>query len=235
MAKPTRADLLTLGLPAPAAVQPPQLVEQVDPAQGLLFLAAHGLSADDALSLRVVSSTTLGATPGRLPAGLSEGVTYYARPASADAFRVAAGPSPASAIASFGSRGSGGLSIMLDPGSSLDAAIDRAWTIVMSDCTAHGGDVEAQILTDAATALAARFYVAHMAAGDPAKAASYDGIATLYQEVYAPKLAAYFAGIPVRGAADATPTVSEGSPRFRVLGASQTSATSWGTSSAEVV
>lgn len=231
MAKPTRSDLLTLGLPAPAVVQPPQHVEQVTAATGTLYMRGHGLSLGDALELRVLTSTTIGATPGALPTGLSEGVTYYARPVTAGAFQLATTPT-GSAISSFGSAGVGRFAILLDSGAALDQACDDAWATVLSDLTAHGGDVEAPIVSIAAKFLAARLYVAHMAAGDAAKAASYDGIAALYAEVYAPKLAAYFRGIPVRGATDATPTVSEGSPRFRVLGPA---APSFGTSSPEVV
>ncbi|MBP9825626.1 MAG: hypothetical protein KBF21_15470 [Thermoanaerobaculia bacterium] len=235
MAKPTRADVLALGLPAPAVVQIKQAIERFDAATGLVYLSAHGLSLDDVVELRIVTHTTPGGTAGALPTGLAEGVTYYARPATAGAFRLAAAPSPASAIASFGSAAVGRAHVWLDPGAALDTAIDRAWTAILARCTAHGGDVEAQVITDAAAALASAFYVAHVAAGDPAKAASYDGISALFATVYQPLLDTYLRGTPVRGAADATPTVSEGSPRFRVLGAPVSSPTSWGTTSAEVV
>lgn len=231
MAKPTRASVLAFGLPPPAAASPPLLVEQVDTATGLLFYRAHGLSADDPISLRLVRDTTLGAPTPALPTGLAEGVTYYAQPSTSDAFRLAtsSGGSPISGYAAEGTR----FSWLFDPFAALDAAIDKAWTAVLADCTAHGGEVEADIITDAAGALAVRFYVAHMAAGDPETAQSYDGIAQLYTEVYQPKLDAYFKGVPVRGATDATPSIGEAAPRFRKLGAS--APTNWGTCRPELV
>jgi hypothetical protein len=212
MGAPTRQDVLGLGLPAPAAPRPPQLIESTVDGSGLLLVRAHGLATDAPLSFRAISSTTLGATPSSLPAPLAEGTTYYARPTSSDAFQVATAVSPAAVVSAFTAAAVGRFSFLVDPGTALDTAIERAWTIVQSDCTAHGGDVTAQILTDAAAALAARFYVAFVCAGDPVKAESYDGIARLYAEIYAPKLAAYFAGVPVRGATDATPSTAENGP-----------------------
>src|SRR5262249_34002827 len=162
---------LDLGVPAPAAAQPPQLVEHTVDASGLIFVRAHSLALDAPVSFRAISSTTLGAPPSTLPVPLAEGTVFYARPTSSDAFPVAA-----SAIAIFTSPASGRFSYIVDPGLRLDIAIARAWNVVQSDCTAHGGDVEAPILTDAAAALAARFYIAIVCAGDPDKAASYDGL-----------------------------------------------------------
>ncbi len=206
----------------------------MDIATGLLFYHAGLFQLDDQLELTLVRDTTTGAPASVLPTGLAEGVVYYVRPATAGSFRLAVAPSPASPITSFVSAGVGRFAVMFDPGAPLDQACQDAWDTVLTDCTAHGGDVEAPIITIAARYLAVRLYVAHMAIGDPEKAASYDGLAGLYQEIYAPKLAAYFKGVPVRGATDATPTVSEGSPRFVRLGASPT-ATNFGTGSPDLV
>lgn len=235
MGKPTRRDLLTLGLPAPAAVLQPTLVEQVDAATGLLTATAHGLFDDDVVSLQLLSSTTLGADPSVLPAGLEEGTPYYVRPATADAFRLATAASPATAITSFADEGEGSFQLLADNADALDRAIDDAWTTVHAMLTAHGGDVEAPIVTLATRYLAAQLYIAHCAIGDPAAAQSYGAIGDLWSSTYKPLLDRYLAGIPVRGATDATPTVSEGSPRFVRLGPAASTSTSWGTESAEVV
>lgn len=235
MGKPTRESVLAFGLPSPAAAPVPLRIEQVDTASGRLFSWAHGLATDDAITLRLHRDTTPGAPAQSLPTGLQEGVTYYARPTSDDAFTLATAVSPAAAIASYASAGLGEFEVRLDPWAALDAAIERAWTAVLADCTAHGGEVEAAIITDAAAALSVRLYVAHVAAGDPGKGASFDALASLYAEVYAPKLAAYFRGVPVRGATDGTPGVSEGSPLYRVLGPAVATSAPWGTCGSEVV
>ncbi len=232
--KPTRASILAFGLPPPAAASPPLLVEQVDAAQGLLFYHAGLFQLDDQLELGLVRDTTVGAPASALPAGLAEGVTYYVRPATAGSFRLSLGPSPASAITPFADAGVGRFSVMFDPGAALGAAIDKAWTLVLAMCTAHGGEVEAPIVTDAAASLAVRLYVAHMAAGDPDKATSYDGIAALWPDTYKPLLEAYFKGVLVRGATDATPAIAESAPRFVRLAAS-TTAPNFGTGSATLV
>lgn len=217
MPAPTRQSLYDFGLPPPAAASPPYLVERTVDASGLIFFRGHGLSLDAPISFRCVSSSTLGDTPSSLPAPLAEGVIYYARPSTPDAFALATAASPASAIAAFTDAAIGRFSWLCDPGAGLDAAIGKAWTVVQSDCTAHGGDVDAPLLTDAAGALAIRLYVAATCAGDPEKAASYDGLTALYAEIYAPKLAAFFSGAPVRGAADADPAVANNGPRRIVL------------------
>jgi hypothetical protein len=235
MAKPTRQSLLDFGVPPPVAAQPPLLVERVSASAGLLFYRAHGLALDAPISLRLVTDTTLGATPGALPGGLSEGVTYFARPATGDSFALATAVSPAPAIASFTDGGTGRFSFLWDPGASIDVAIDKAWTLVLAMCTAHGGEVDAPIVTDAAAALAVRLYCAAVAAGDPDKGASFDGLSALWPDTYKPLLEAYFRGVPVRGATDATPTIGEGSPRYVRLGSSLSSGPNFGTGSAEVV
>lgn len=209
MGKPSRSDLLTLGLPAPAAAQPPRLVEQVTIASGLLYITGHNLTTDALLSLRRVSVTTIGAVAAALPGGLSEGVAYYARPATADALQLATAASPASAISSFSSEPVGRFAVLVDPGLALDKAIDDAWTIVHARLTAHGGDVEAPIVTLGARYLAARVYVAHLAAGDPAKAASFDGLTRVWESEVKPLFEAYFKGTPVRGGTDETPDTLE--------------------------
>ncbi len=231
MAKPSRSDLLLLGLPAPAAVQTPSLVEQVDAAAGLLFIRAHGMSDGDAFSLRLHVDTTLGATAGTLPPELDEGVAYEAVPVTADSFRVR---DNGSTILTFASAGTGRFSVLTDPADALDKAIDDAWATVHARLIAHGGDVEAEIVTIATRYFAARLYVTHMAAGDPVKAESFDGLVALWTEEYKPLLEAYFRGVPVRGGRDATPTVSEGSPRFVKLAQSAT-ATDFGTCSEDLV
>lgn len=210
MPPPTRQSLLDLGVPPPVAGRVPLLVEQVVIAAGLLFYRSHGLALDAPLTFRAISSTTLGAPPAALPSPeLVEGTVYYARPTSSDAFQVATAPSPSPPIASFAATASARFGFLVDPGAALDLAIQRAWTVVQSDCTAHGGDTAAPLLTDAARALAARFYVVTLCTGDPTKAAQYDGLARLYAEIYAPKLAAFFTGTPIRGAVDATPGIVE--------------------------
>lgn len=213
MPAPTRQNVLDFGLPPTVATAPPKLVEQVVVGTGLLFLRGHGLGLDAPISLRSISSTTLGATPSALPAPLAEGVTYYARAASSDAFALASAASPAAAISSFASPGVGRFGFVFDYGPALDQAIADAWMSLQSLCTAHGGDVDAPILTSAARHLAARIYIAVRCAGDAAKAASYDGISKLYTEIYEPQLRAYFAGAPVRGGTDATPAIADNSPR----------------------
>ena len=232
MGKPTRQSVLDFGLPPPAAASPPLLVEDVDAAQGLLFYRAHGLALDAPIELRLIRDTTPGAPAPALPAGLAEGITYGADPLTASSFRLRLAGSP---ITSFPDAGTGRVAFFSDPGASIDIAIDRAWTLVMEHCTAHGGDVEAQIVTDAAGALAVRLYVAAMAAGDAAKAASYDGLAALWPETYRPLLDAYLAGRPVRGATDATPLISEGSPRFVRLGETAAAARQFGTCRSDLV
>ena len=233
MAKPTRSDVLTLGLPPPAAASPGMLVERADAATGLIYYRAHGLSDGDALTLRLSSSTTTGAPATALPGGLAEGTVYEAVPATGDAFRVRL--AGGSTKTSFSSAGSGRFSILLDPWPALDAAIDRAWTLIHARCTAHGGDVSAQIVTDACAALAVQLYIAATTAQDPAKKDSYAGLDALWERTYQPLLDAWLRGVPVRGATDATPSVSEGSTCFQVLGAAVPASTSWGTSSAELV
>ncbi len=209
MPAPTRASLYALGLPPPAVARVPQLVESTVDGSGLILVRGHALALDAPLSFRAVSSTTLGATPSSLPVPLDEGVTYAADPQTSDAFRVKLN---GTAITAFTAAAVGRFAYVVDAGAALDVAIAKAWTVVQSDCTAHGGDVDAPLLTDAAAALAIRFYVAMIAAGDPAKAKSYDGLAVLYAEIYAPKLAAFFAGAPVRNATDATPSRAENGP-----------------------
>jgi hypothetical protein len=205
--------VLDFGLPPPVAGRPPLLVEHTVDASGLLFYRAHGLGVDAQISFRAISSTTLGATPSSLGAPLVEGTTYYVRPTSSDAFQVALAPSPSAPITSFGAA-VGRFGYVVDPGIALDNAIAKAWTMVQAQCTAHGGDVAAQILTDAAAAFAARLYVAVLCAGDPVKASTYDGISKLYQEVYEPLLQSYFRGLVVRGSVDATPASAENGARL---------------------
>lgn len=209
MSAPTRQSVLDFGLPSPVAGRVPLLVEHTTDGAGLLYYRGHGLALDAPLSLRTISSTTLGSPPSSLPAPLVEGVTYYARPSSSDAFALAMAISPAAPIAPFTAPAAGRFGFVLDFGVALDAAIADAWAIVQSLCTAHGGDTTAPILTSAAKALAARLYIAVVCAGDATKAASYDGIAKLFAEVYEPQLRAYFAGVPVRGAVDQTPTLAD--------------------------
>lgn len=215
MPAPTRQDVLNFGLPAPAAVRVPELVESTVDGSGLILKRGHSLGLDAPISFRCISSTTLGAAPSSLGAPLLEGVTYYARPASSDAFQVATAPSPAAPIAAFTSAAVNRFSYVIDLGPALDQAIADAWGIVQSDCTAHGGDTEAPILFSAARALAAQLYLAVVCAGDAAKAESYAGLSAIYDKIYAPKLAAYFEGAPVRGATDATPTIADNAPRAR--------------------
>ncbi len=233
MSKPTRTAVLAFGLPPPAAASPPLLIEQVDAVQGLLFYHAGLFGLDDVLELSLVRDRTLGATPSALPGGLAEGVAYYVRPATAGSFRLATAVSPAAAITSFTDAGVGRFSVMFDPGSTLDIAIDEAWAFIMSQCTAHGGDVEAPVVTNMAKALAVHLYIPVMAAGDPAKLATYDSLAAIWTTTYAPYLARLFAGVPVRGATDATPHTSEASPRYARLDAND--ARIFGTYAAEVV
>jgi hypothetical protein len=211
------------------------MVERVTIASGLLYLAAHGFAADDEVSLRIVSDPTLGAADSELPGGLAEATTYYVRPSSADAFALATSPSPAAAIATFSAEPVGRFVLLVDPAASLDAAIDDAWETVLAHCTAHGGDVSSPLITLAAKYLAARLYVAHLGSGDPAAAVSYDGIAALWESTYKPLLDTYLRGVPVRGATDGTPATSEGSARYRALGAAAPTTTSWGTSGSDVV
>lgn len=209
MPAPTRQSVLDFGLPAPVSGRVPLLVEHTVDGSGLLFYRGHSLALDAPVSLRAVSSTTLGATPSVLPAPLAEGVTYYARPTSSDAFALATAVSPAAAIPAFTAPAVGRFEYLIDQGVAVDIAISKAWTVVQNDCTAHGGNVDAPILTDAAAALAVRLYIASFCAGDADKAASYDGLSRLYAEIYAPRLDAYFAGAPVRGATDATTGLAE--------------------------
>lgn len=207
MAKPTRASVLAFGLPPPAAASPPSLVDRVDETRGLLFARAHGLEDGDTLSFQLNTVTTLGAQPGALPTVLLEGTTYEAEPATSDAFRVR--PQGGATITSFADAGVGRFSFLVDPWAALDAAIDKAWRVVLAMCVAHKGDITADIVTDAAAALAVRFYVAHMAAGDPDKGASYDGLAALWADTYKPLLDSYLAGAPVKDAVDDTPAKAE--------------------------
>jgi hypothetical protein len=204
--------VLDFGLPPTVAAAPAKLIERTLDGSGLLFLRGHGLALDAPISLRCVSDTTTGAPPSSLPVPLAEGVTYYARATSSDAFTLAAAPSPASAIAIFTVPAVGRFGFVLDYGPALDVAIADAWNAVQSRCTAHGGDVDAPILESAARHLAARIYIAVRCAGDSAKATSYDGISKLFAEIYEPQLAAYFAGVAVRGGKDLTPTLAENGP-----------------------
>src|SRR5262245_30043402 len=156
MAKPTRDDVFAL-LPASAAVQPATLIERVDIATGIFYLAAHGLSDDAPLELVLVTEMTLGAAPGALPGGAVEGHTYGASPVTAGSFRLKTSPG-GTLITSYSTDPVGEFSIRGDPWTDLDAQIDRSWRYMLSQCTAHGGDVESGVLTDMAAAHAANAY-----------------------------------------------------------------------------
>ena len=232
MTAPTRSQVLAL-LPASAAVQPLSLVERVDHTTGLLYLRGHGLSEGDEMELELVDDTTIGAEATSLPGTLAEGTTYEAVPVTASAFRLRV-PN-GSAITSYADAGTGRFRILLDVWSDLDAQIERSYRYVVSQCTAHGGDITSGVVTDMAAAHAAGAYAAAKAAGDPATAATYEPALRVWREDYAPYLARLFAGVPVKGATDSTSSVSEGSPRYRVLGPAAATSTSWGTSGSGVV
>jgi hypothetical protein len=227
MGKPTRSDVLLLGLPAQAAAAPSWRVGAVSADTGAFTLPSHGFDLDARVSLDVASPATpaLGGTPATLPTGLAVGVTYYVRPLSDRAFLLAEAPTPADAITSYDSTGSGTIVVCSDPWAPLDRAIDDAWTTIQALLTAHGGDVEAPVVEVAARYLAAQHYVAHMCAGDPAKGENYSGIATMFERVYRPLLESWRHGVPVRGATDATPHVAE---MGAVVRRRSSSATSYG-------
>lgn len=75
-----RGDLYAFGLPRGAVPNPGRLLADVSVSAGTLILGEHGLAEDDPFSVRASAG-------GTLPAPLVAGVTYYAAPTSADAWK----------------------------------------------------------------------------------------------------------------------------------------------------
>lgn len=209
MSRPTRADVLAI-LPAAAQAQPPVMIERVDAATGTLYSRAHQLAEDDAIELRIVTSTTPGGTPGALPGGLAEGHTYgIAAGGTPGAFRLKTAPG-GTTIASFTSAPVGRFSYLWDPGPTVDAKIVEAWDLVQEHLTGHGGEVDSAVVRRVTARLAARLFVDDTSAGDPAKSASFDGARATFADLYLPLLRSWLGGKPARVAAvDETPATAD--------------------------
>jgi len=203
----TRANVYGLGLAPRAFARPAEPIEIADPATGRLALRSHGLSTDHPIELRVISSSTLGAAPAALPAGLVEG-PYFAQPGGvSDSFQVslATGGTP---ISSFGDAGSGVFAVIVDHGPYLDAAIDAATATIDVYAVAHKAPIQAAVLPFVSAFLAARIYVAAHAAANPLFAKMADPPDYL-RAIVDKMFSLWVSGVPLAGAIDATPTKAE--------------------------
>src|SRR6185312_1161860 len=112
-------------------------------------------------------------------------------------------------ISAFGDSGSGVLSIVVDHGPYLDAAIEAASAVIDQYARAHAAPITSAALPFVCAFLAARIYVAtHRALLPEAKAGEAEApswIRGLLDKLFA----VWLAGAPILGATDATPTVPE--------------------------
>jgi hypothetical protein len=205
----TRADVYALGLGPEAFARPPRLVEGVVAASATVQLSAHGLSADQPITLSVQSGGgLLGMAASSLPGGLVEGVTYYAQPLSGDTFQLSTAPSIAP-IASFLSGGVGVFGVFVDHGPALDAAITEADALLDAHLTAHKGPVTAPVVRGVAARISARIYVGAHGLGNPVYAKAYESVEAL-RIMDERLMQGWYAGRPLpAGATDASPTVPE--------------------------
>lgn len=212
MANATRQNVYALGLSPEAFARPPRELEGVVPSSGLLLLRSHGFDVDAPTVLVTLSSSVLGAPAAALPTGLTEGLTYFARPTgSSDTFALAATPG-GSPIASFADAGEGRFGALIDHGVYLDAAIASASALVESYAIAHKGPINAAILPLVEAIIATRIYVTAHAFGNPVFAKSMafeppDFIRKLIDEL----MRLWISGAPIVGATDVTPDFAEDS------------------------
>lgn len=207
MAYCVRANVYALGLPPEAFARPPRIVEGVDAAAGRLLVRAHGLSANDPVTLLVQSSSALGADPSALPGGLSEGVTYYAQPSGSDALTLSA-TAGGTSIASFADVGVGAFGFLIDVGAIIDQHIDDAAAVIEEHLTAHTGPVSAAVLAGLNARMAARSLAPALGLGNPVYAKAYESVEAM-RMLDDRMLARWAAGKPVKGAADATVSTVE--------------------------
>lgn len=76
-------DLYDYGLPRGAVANPGRLLDSVNASSNACALDVHGFDADDLIQFRAEAG-------GVLPTGLTEGVTYFAKPIDDNHFQVAA-------------------------------------------------------------------------------------------------------------------------------------------------
>jgi hypothetical protein len=208
-----RQDVYALGLDAAAFARPARRVEGVDLLSGTLSLRSHGLALGAALTLSVLSSSTLGAPTATLPAPLAVGHVYGAAPLSADALQLRDAPGTGGAlISTFISKGHGVIGLVPDSGADLDAAIDAATTLIDQYARAHAAPMQAAALRLVCAYVSARIYVSAHAAMNPAYAEALEGPSWL-RGLIDKLFAAWMAGAPILGAVDASPDVAEMGPR----------------------
>lgn len=130
----TRDDVFNLALSARAFAVRPMVVEQagVDIATGVIRLRAHGLSAEDVVTIEAPSGTTL-------PTGLAAGTTYGIESVGFDLLRLTSGGVP---ITSYASAGQGDWGVLVDQMRRLDAHLEAASARIDEHLTAHSPPLE---------------------------------------------------------------------------------------------
>lgn len=128
MAYATRADVYRLGLTAAAFVTRPRPYDAVTIASASIRLTAHGLAADDLVSLVAVSG-------GSLPTSVTATSVYSPVIVSGDVFTLKTYPAGV-AISSWASGGSG-WGVSVDYGPRLDAHLSDASAVIDEHLTAH--------------------------------------------------------------------------------------------------
>ena len=208
MAYATRQDVYALGLPAEVFARPPRRVEGVIPSSGLLQIRSHGLALGAALTLSVLSASTLGAPVAAPPGGLALGQVYGASPIGSDAFQLLDAAPAGNLIASFTDAGGGVLGVLVDSGPDLDAALDAATTIINEYARAHAAPIAAPSLKFVCAYVAARIYVSAHAPLNPAYAEALEGPSWL-RGLINQLFNIWLRGAPIQGAVDATPTLAD--------------------------
>lgn len=138
----TRDDVYLIGLSAQAFVTRPRPLESYvlndfNPATGIIRLVGNGFSSDDLVYLTV--------TPGGALPGGSAALTYYSPlPLGGDLFKLAA--TPGGTALTFTTAGSG-WALAIDPLRRLDVHLEQAAAEIDEDLTAH----EPPILRDPIT------------------------------------------------------------------------------------
>lgn len=205
----TRANVYAIGLQAEAFARPARLIEGVTADIGVLALRSHGLATDAPITFAVQSSSVLGAPAAALPAGLSTGVLYYAKPRGSDLFSAATAPGGTSTITSFGDDGAGEFGVIVDHGVYLDEAIAAATAVINEHARAHKAPIRADVLPLVCAYLASRIYLSAHAANNPAYAKAADEPSWI-RKIVDGLFDLWLSGATVAGAVDETPQVAEG-------------------------
>jgi hypothetical protein len=129
----TLDDVFLLGLGAQAFASRPRPVAPTDVslATGVIRLEAHGLAADDLITLRVTAG-------GALATALSAFTVYGVEVVSFDLFRIVASGVPITSYVSAGS----GWSVVIDPVRRLERLLLDTAAIIDDKLTAHAPPLE---------------------------------------------------------------------------------------------